>query len=189
MTTVGLLGAKKALRSSQCPARMDAFLAIASKRDQREYAAREIPADVVDRILDAGRIAGSASNKQPWRFLVLETPELRERIAETVYTRGNILGAKLAVAIIIAGNANFDAGRAAQNMMLAAWNDGVTSCPNGMPDRAVTGGLLGLGEDEQVVMILSFGYPARPRDPNERGAEEWIARGKRRPADEVVERR
>jgi hypothetical protein len=74
-------------------------------------------------------------------------------------------------------------------MMLAAWNDGVTSCPNGMPDRGVTGGLLGLGEDEQVVIILSFGYPTRPRDPNERSAEEWITRAKRKPLDEVVDRR
>jgi nitroreductase len=168
---------------------MDTFLAIASKRDQREYADREIPENIARRILDAGRIAGSASNKQPWRFLVVETHELRERVAQTVYVPGNILGSRLAVAIVVAGNANFDAGRAAQNMMLAGWNDGVTSCPNGMPERAVTGGLLGLGEDEQVVTIISFGYPARPRDPNERSAEEWIARAKRKHLDEVVERR
>ena len=168
---------------------MDTFLAIASKRDQREYADREIPEDVARRILDAGRIAGSAGNKQPWRFHVLETPELRERVAGTVYVPANILGSRLAIAIVVARNADFDAARAAQNMMLAAWNDGVTSCPNGMPDRAVTGGLLGLGEDEQVVTILSFGYPARPRDPNERSAEEWIARAKRKPFDEIVDRR
>jgi len=48
---------------------MDTFLAIASKRDQREYADREIPEEVVRRILDAGRIAGSAKNRQPWRFM------------------------------------------------------------------------------------------------------------------------
>jgi nitroreductase len=166
---------------------MDTFLAIASKRDQREYADREIPDDVVRRILDAGRIAGSAKNKQPWRFLVLEASGLRERVAETVYAPGNILGSKLAVAIVVGGNANFDAARAAQNMMLAAWNDGVTSCPNGMPDRAVTAGLLGLGENEQVVTILSFGYPARPRDPDAHTAEEWVGRAKRKPLDEVVE--
>jgi nitroreductase len=106
-----------------------------------------------------------------------------------VYAPANILGSRLAIAIVVARNANFDAARAAQNMMLAAWNEGVTSCPNGMPDRAVTGGLLGLGEDEQVVTILSFGYPARARDPNERSAEEWIARAKRKPFDEVVDRR
>ena len=47
---------------------MDTFLAIASKRDQRQYAEREIPDEVVRRVLDAGRIAGSAANKQPLRF-------------------------------------------------------------------------------------------------------------------------
>jgi nitroreductase len=168
---------------------MDTFLAIASKRDQREYSDPEIPAEVVRRILDAGRIAGSAKNKQPWRFLVVATPELRERVAATVYTPGNVRGSKLVLAIVVEGSASFDAGRAAQNMMLAAWNDGVTSCPNGMPDRAATGELLGLGENEQVLTILSFGYPARPRDPNERTAEEWIARAKRKPFGETVERR
>jgi nitroreductase len=167
---------------------MDTFLAIASKRDQREYADREIPEDVTRRILDAGRIAGSAMNKQPWRFLVLENPELRGQVAETVYSPANVHGSKLAVAMITQG-ATFDAGRAAQNMMLAAWNDGVTSCPNGMPDRDVTGQLLEVGEDEQVIMIISFGYPAKPRDPNERTGDEWIARAKRKPRDQVVERR
>ena len=50
---------------------MDAYLAVASKRDQCEYAERPVPTDAVRRILDAGRIAGSAKNRQPWRFLVL----------------------------------------------------------------------------------------------------------------------
>jgi nitroreductase len=168
---------------------MDTFLAIASKRDQRQYANRDIPGEVVRRILEAGRIAGSAKNRQPWRFLVLEDTELRHRVAETVYTPANVAGAKLAVALVVRGNAGFDGGRAAQNMMLAAWNDGVTSCPNGMPDREKTAELLGLEEDEQVLNILSFGYPARERRPDERPVEEWLSRAKRKPFDEVVERR
>ena len=61
---------------------MDTFLVIASKRDQREYADREIPDDVVRKILEAGRIAGSAVNRQPWRFVALEDAELRNRVAE-----------------------------------------------------------------------------------------------------------
>ena len=168
---------------------MDTFLAIASKRDQREYADREIPEEVVRRILEAGRIAGSASNRQPWRFIALESAEARAQVAATVYTPPNILGSKLAVAIVVQGNRGFDAGRAAQNMMLAAWNDGVTSCPNGMPDRATTGALLGLGEGEEVAMVLSFGYPASERHPEARAADEWIARVKRKALGELVERR
>jgi nitroreductase len=143
----------------------------------------------VRRILEAGRVAGSAKNRQPWRFVVLDDPGLRERVAETVYAPGNVQGGKLAVAIVVTGSPAFDAGRAAQNMMLAAWNDGVTSCPNGMPDAERTGELVGLGDEERVINILSFGYPARERSPEDRSSEEWLARAKRKPPDEVVERR
>jgi nitroreductase len=166
---------------------MDTFLTIASKRDQRQYADRDIPAEVRDRILDAGRVAGSARNRQPWRFFVLESAGLVERVAETVYAPRNLFGARLVVAIVVRGSPSFDAGRAAQNMMLAAWNEGVTSCPNGMPDPEKTAELLPLGEDERPLNILSFGYPARRRDPESRSAEEWIARAKRKPREEVVQ--
>jgi nitroreductase len=168
---------------------MDTFLAITSKRDQREYADREIPPDVVERILHAGRIAGSASNRQPWRFVVLETREARKQVAETVYAPGNVEGSRLAIAIVVKGNPGFDSGRCAQNMMLAAWNEGVTSCPNGMPDAEATGAVLGLGEDERVINIISFGYPADGRTGGDRPAEKWLARAKRKPLDELVERR
>jgi nitroreductase len=165
---------------------MDTFLAIASKRDQREYAARELPEDVLRRILEAGRIAGSAVNRQPWRFLVLGA-QARGRVAEGVYAPANLEGAATAIALVVRGSPGFDAGRAAQNMMLAAWNEGVTSCPNGMPDARKLSDLLGLEEEEQVLYILSLGYPARPRDPESRSAEDWLARAKRKPFDEVVE--
>src|SRR5215207_6505770 len=168
---------------------MDTFLAIASKRDQREYADREIPEEVVRRILEAGRIAGSANNRQPWRFIALESAEAREQVAATVYTPPNILGSKLAVAIVVQGNRGFDAGRAAQNMMLAAWNDGVTSCPNGLPDADATSAALGLGDGERVINVLSFGYPADGRTGEDRPAEAWLARARRKPLDELVERR
>ena len=58
---------------------MDTYLAVASKRDWRSYADRTIPAEVVTRILDAGRLAGSGSNKQPWTFVVVEDAERKER--------------------------------------------------------------------------------------------------------------
>ena len=49
---------------------MDTFLAIASKRDTRQYAERPIPEDAVQRILDAGRRSGSSKNLQRWSFIV-----------------------------------------------------------------------------------------------------------------------
>lgn len=169
---------------------MDAWLAIASRREVRAYADRPIPEEVERRILDAGRLAGSGQNRQPWTFYVLESRELVEKVAEMVYAPSNLLGAALVVAIAVSGKGPlaFDAGRAAQNMLLAAWNKGVGGCPNGMKDADATAELLGLSEDERPAIILSFGYPAKPRDPESRSAEEWSRRVNRKPLDELVRR-
>ncbi len=82
----------------------------------------------------------------------------------------------------------FDAGRAAQNMMLTACNEGSGSCPDGMPDPDGTAQVLGLEDDESPAIILTFGYPARPRDAQRRSPEGWIARADRKPFEEVVRR-
>jgi nitroreductase len=163
---------------------VDTYLAVASKRDERRYDARPVPEDVRRRILDGGRLAGSARNRQPWRFLVVDDPGLKEQLAGSVYAPENVRGAPFVVAVL--GKASLDVGRAMQNMMLVAWNDGVVSCPNGMPDPEQTAALLAA---EQVAIVLSFGYPARPRDPDRRSAEEWSARANRKQLDEVVETR
>lgn len=167
---------------------MDAYLAVASKRDQRQYAASPVSEDAVRRILDAGRIAGSSKNSQPWRFLVLGDRRLVDRVAQAVYAPSNLLGAPLVIAIALSGKGPlaFDAGRAAQNMMLAAWNEGIVSCPNGIADPESLTELLGLEADVQVQIVLSFGYPGRPRDPQARPPEEWIRRADRKPLEEVA---
>ena len=96
--------------------------------------------------------------------------EEKDRLAEAVYAPENVAAAGI------------EGSRFAQNMMLGAWGDGVVSCPNGIrePDaaKAICGG--------EVRAILSFGYPARPRDPASRSAEEWSARANRKPLSELV---
>lgn len=168
---------------------MDTFLAIASRREDREYDVRPLPDDAVTRILDAGRLAGSASNRQAWTFVVVEGRDRVEALAETVYAPANVLGAQLVVAIALGPKGlMLDAGRAAQNMLLAAWNDGIGGSPNGVRDRDAARGVLGAAEDEQVAIVLSFGYPASPRDPQRHTAEEWSRRRDRKPLSEVVRR-
>ncbi len=170
---------------------MDAYLAITSKRDEKRYADRPLPAESEDRILDAGRLAGSARNRQPWRFVVVADRDTRARLAPLVYAPPNVAGAALVVVLVAASGARpgFDHGRAAQNMMLAAWNDGIASTPNGIPDPAAVAELLGLDEDEQPVTVLTFAYPARLRDVAARTAAEWSRRANRQPLAEVVRRR
>jgi nitroreductase len=157
---------------------VDAYLAIASKRDERRYASRPVAEDVVRRILDAGRLSGSSRNTQKWQFVVVSDTE---SVSDTVYAPENVRTSGLCVAIV--GEAGmFDVGRCAQNMMLAAWDEGVVSCPNGIRDAEAAARLCG-GE---VKMILSFGYPQRELHVESRSAEEWSARANRRPLDDLI---
>jgi nitroreductase len=160
---------------------MDVFFAIASKRDQRDYANTPIPEDVVRRIVDAGRLSGSSQNSQRWEFVVVETAQ--QQLAETVWEPSNVLGAKLVVAIC-GGAQGIDVGRCAQNMMLCAWGEGVTSCPNGLRDKDTAAEIC----SAEVKLVLTFGYPARPRNPESRAAEEWSGRARRKPLDQLVRR-
>jgi len=169
---------------------VDTYLAIASRRDQRRYRPEPLSDDVVGRILDAGRLAGSASNRQPWTFVVPEGRSRVEAVAKTVYVPANVLGAGLVVAVVVTGKGpvSFDAGRAAQSMLLAAWNEGVASCPNGIAERDALHAALELGEEETPVIVLTFGLPERLRDAASRTAEDWSARANRRPLGDVVRR-
>jgi nitroreductase len=160
---------------------VDVYLAVASKRDQRDYADTPIPEDLVRRILDAGRLSGSSRNSQRWEFVVVETAQ--QRLADTVWERRNVLGARLVVAIC-GEPQDRDVGRCAQNMMLCAWGEGVTSCPNGIRDPEAAARICGA----EVKLVVTFGYPARPRNPESRPAEEWSARANRKPLTELVRR-
>jgi nitroreductase len=167
---------------------VDAYLAITSRRDVKQYTGAAIPPAAVTRILDAGRLSGSAMNRQPWQFVVVESPESRDKLADTVYEPTNIRGAALVIAVVGRGKGPiaFDCGRAVQSMLLAAWNEGIASSPNGLADHEGAAALLGLGEDERLQIVLSFGYPAKPRDAESRTAEEWSAAANRKPLEEVA---
>ena len=148
-----------------------------------------MPPEVERRILDAGRVAGSAMNRQPWVFVVVESPEAKERVAQVVHAQDNVRTAALAIAIATeGGKAALDVGRAMQNMFLVAWNEGVVSCPNGMSDQEAAARALGLDEGWLPLNIPSFGFPKRPLEPESRSAEEWSAEANRKPLDELVTR-
>ena len=169
---------------------MDTLLAIVSRRDQRRYLPAPLDEVVVTRILDAGRLAGSGSNRQPWTFVIVESRDRVEALAPAVFAPENVLGAGLVVAVVVRGKGpvSFDAGRAAQNMMLAAWNEGIASCPNGFADRDSAHAALDLAEDEAPAIVLTFGIPERVRDPESRTVEDWSARANRKPLSDVVRR-
>ena len=71
-------------------------------------------------------------------------------------------------------------------MLLAAHALGVGSCPNGISDRIGLNRALRLDDDATIAAVLSFGYPAKARDPARRSAGEWIERANRKPYEDVV---
>ena len=170
---------------------MEVFEAVASRRDERRYApGRELAPELVERILDAGRLAGSARNRQPWRFVVVEGTDTLAALGEAVFVPKNVTSAALVVAIVTAGGKGaLDVGRAAQNMMLTAWGEGVLSTPNGIADGERAASALGRSDEEEPVIVISFGYPQTARNPAARSAEEWSQRADRKPIGEIVERR
>jgi nitroreductase len=139
---------------------MDAQRAIRTKRDSRAYADRAVSDTTLDVILQAGRMAGSSKNTQPWRFVVFLDEARKREIASCGQFAQHVPAAPVVIAIVLTpGGGPFDAGRAAQNMMLAAWAEGVTSCPVAMHDHECASRVLGLPEDHRVAMLISFGYP------------------------------
>jgi nitroreductase len=166
---------------------MDTLLAIVSRREVRDYDGRPLPDQAVRRILDAGRLAGSSKNRQARRFVVVRRRV--QEVAGAVYVPRNILGAALVVAVVTFGKGPlaFDAGRAAQNMMLAAWGEGIGSCPNGIADADAMRGALSLAEGEQAAIVLSFGYPLRAWSPERRAVERWIEAADRVPFEDSVQ--
>ncbi len=170
---------------------MDVYLAVASRRDhKRGYSDRPVPEDVATRILDAGRLAGSVRNRQPWRFLRVDSQEARGIVGGLVYSPSYVHEAPLVVVLVATGGrpAGLDHGRTAQNMLLTAWGEGLASSPTQFSDRDAAHAALGLRDDEQTALVLVFGYAARPRDPESRPAEEWSRRANRLPLSELVER-
>lgn len=130
----------------------------------RKYDARPIPPDTVRRILEAGRMTASASNAQPWHFIVVENPESLRRLGERASTGAYIVGAPLAIVVVVPHKviAVSDASRAIQSMMLTAWSEGIGSNWVGFRNLDAVEELLGVPEELDVLAILPFGYPASP---------------------------
>lgn len=166
--------------------RMDAYLAIVSLRVVRKYLPTPLPDEQLERILQAGRATGSATNRQYWRFYVIRQRAMLEQLAETVYEPDNLRGAPAALALVMTRPRNFDAGRAAQNIMLAAWADGVGTCPNGLRKADDAKRLLDLEDDWELATILSLGYPDEPVRPKRNDPAGILERINRKPLDELT---
>jgi nitroreductase len=144
---------------------MDTYKTIVTKRDTRSFTDQLIPEDAVRRIVQAGRMAGSSKNSQPCRFIIVDDPATKERVAACGDFAAWIPSAPLLVAVALTDQGTrgeFDAGRAAQNIMVAAWAEGVGSCPVSIHHVECGREALSLPEGWRLAIVLAFGYRAKP---------------------------
>jgi nitroreductase len=158
---------------------MDVYKTIISKRDTRSYSDQPISDESLHRILQAGRMAGSAKNVQPCRFVVIRSAEKKREVAACGQFTQHLPNAAVVIAVVLPNDGReFDAGRAAQNMMLAAWSEGIASCAVTLHDADCARRVLGLPDDHRIGIALAFGYPP-PEGAKSLGA-------KRLPLEEMV---
>jgi len=172
---------------------MDAYLAAVAKREVREYTDRSVPEDVLVKILQAGRATGSSKNTQPWRFVVLKERQHRHDLADAMMAPRNLDRCVVAIAVVLLNERlRFDAGRVAQNMMVAAWALGVGSCPNSVrPDQHDRVRVdLGAPAEAAIATIITLGYPApgQPRPRPTADPAKIVAKLNRLPLEDIVHR-
>ena len=147
----------------------------------RQYDDRPVDDADLDAIMEAARWTGSSKNLQNWSFVLVRDPEVRERLAECGDFTTPIRNAPATVALIQEpAGYEFDTGRLAQNIMLAADTLGVASCPITLHRDADAAEVLGLPDGARCRYAVTLGYPAA-------GAE--AARfGGRKPMSELLHR-
>jgi nitroreductase len=142
---------------------MDTFECIRTKLDVREYSPKTVPPEIKAKILEAARLTGSGMNRQHWRFILVQDKGRLKSLADDSTTGQWVAGANFAIVILTdpsLGIHRFDAGRALQDMQLAAWNFGVASRPfTGVKPEEFKKDF-GIPDGLSVSAVLGFGYPA-----------------------------
>ena len=167
------------------------FLDLAKKRySVRKYQQKEVEEEKLMRILEAGRIAPSACNYQPWKFVVVREKENLSRM-HAVYPRDWF--SKAPVIIIICGDHNhswvrgdgkdhcdIDVAIAVDHMTLAAAEEGLGTCWICAFDSEICNRLLNLEKGMEPVAIISLGYPDEQGDPKRHASQ-------RKQLDDIVQ--
>jgi nitroreductase len=145
---------------------METWEAINTVRVVREFSDAQISDEDLERILNAGRRTGSSKNEQVWAFVVVTDRGRLAELAAVGQYADHLAGATVAIALVTPNPATtsmiWDLGRAAQNMVLVAWELGIGSVPATVYDHPLASRLLRLPEDRRCDYLLSFGHPADP---------------------------
>lgn len=178
---------------------MEVFEAIRTRRSIRVYEDRPVEKEKLERILEAARLAPSAGNRQPWRFIVVTDPKVKEELKEAKKRMmpppppgappRPFKGPLESAPVLIVGCAlpsesipgtdfwKIDVAIALQNLVLAAWEQGLGTCWIGVfHEEEEVKKVLGLPKEARVVSMIAVGYPAEKKEPvsNRKPLEEIV---------------
>lgn len=144
---------------------MEVLEAIKTRRSIRRYKPDPVPHDLLIKILEAGRWAPSASNSQPWSFVVFTDREVKRRITRCFFYGWFLNEAPTGIVVSVDPGLSScpiqDGSLAVQNMMLAAHALGLGTCwiNPGLNDDEVKE-ILNIPRGHWIICALSLGYPA-----------------------------
>ncbi|MBN1993779.1 MAG: nitroreductase family protein [Anaerolineae bacterium] len=141
---------------------MDALEAIRKRRSVRDYTGDPIPHEVLETIIDAGRLAASGSNKQPWDFIIITDREMIKKLkvaAQWMDKAGAI------IAVVLDPSSRWwleDGSAAVENMLIASTALGYGSCwleGYTLPLESKFKELLGVPEEKRLLTLVPIGMP------------------------------
>ena len=170
---------------------MDVMEAIRVRRSVRQYRGDTIPDDLLERVTDALRLAPSACNYQPWRFILVFDAERRRALADACHRQMFIADAPVIVCACALpqvaykkmggtwNSADVDVAIAVDHLTLAAAAEGLGTCWIGAFDDGRVKNLLSIPAEARVVALTPLGYPRevgllRPIQPEERRARSEV---------------
>ncbi|MGD6853258.1 MAG: nitroreductase family protein [Candidatus Bathyarchaeia archaeon] len=147
---------------------MDVFEAVQARKSIRAYQDKPIPRETLERILEAGRLAPSARNVEPWHFIAVTDKEKRKTLSKGLYAK---FVASAPLVIVVCGDKKassdwyvVDASLALENMVLTAVSEGLGTCCVGSFKKSDVKVLLRVPENFEVLVMLTVGYPQEKLD-------------------------
>lgn len=152
---------------------MDVMEALRTRRSVRKYKADPVSREQLEQIVDAGRLAASARNVQPWEFVVVTNQGTRSQIAAMVENGSFIADAPACIVVLSKPTRYFleDGSAATENMLVAACGLGLGTCwvaGDKKPYAAKIVELLGAPDDYLLISHIAVGYPENIPAPEKR---------------------
>ena len=158
---------------------MDALEALRTRRSVRAYLDKPVAPELIEAIVDCGRLAATARNEQPWEFVAVTDPALREQIAGTT-NYGKFIAMAPVCIVVLCKDADYyleDGCAATQNILVAARALGLGTCwvagdkkPYAEDIRRMTGAPDGY----KLVSLIAVGYAAQVPQPAKRSLNEVL---------------